>query len=62
MQDLDLVLLIEIIISLSGTVYKSINQKRYLIKRKKEIKEFIIDKTLIKIGGMDMALGCYRLS
>jgi hypothetical protein len=39
---------------------KSINPKRYLKGKRKKIKEFIIDETLIKSGSelIDMALGC----
>ena len=49
------------IIYQSGIGYKSINPKRYLKGKRKKIKEFIIDETLIKIGSelIDMALGCY---
>jgi len=45
----------------SGIGYnKSINLKRYLRGKRKKIKEFIIDETLIIIGSelIDMALGC----
>jgi transposase-like protein len=52
-------------INQSGIEYnKSINPKRYLKGKRKKIKEFISDETLIKIGSelIDMALGCYRIS
>jgi len=39
---------------------KSINPKRYLKGKRKKIKEFIIDESLIKSGSelIDMALDC----